>query len=344
MATERQSPDAILASTSLSGAVTDIDDDPDSPDGNWLTAPGNNNNTDVRVSFPTPSGNPTTGSGLQQFKIWVRKTNHSTDPTVAIELWENGTLLGVLTSGVGVSSTTGQLVSVNWDAVNLVTANGSLVECKVIGSVGSGSPSNRASLEVGAIEWNVDYTTATPTRGRTSFAELEVPQIATRGRVSFSELEAPTALTRGRISFSELETPAIPTRGYLSFAEADFPEPGDTGNISFAEFEVPQIATRGRVSFSEVEIPTVLNRGRISQSELEIPQLLTRGRVSHSELEVPLIATKGFVGFAELEVPLAPTRGLISFADMVINEESGDANFSAMTGMSGIDGGVINVY
>ena len=40
MATERQAPDAILAQTDLSGAVTDIDDDPDSPDGLWLSASG----------------------------------------------------------------------------------------------------------------------------------------------------------------------------------------------------------------------------------------------------------------------------------------------------------------
>ena len=37
MATERQSPDALLVQTNLSGAVAAIQDDPDSPDANWLT-------------------------------------------------------------------------------------------------------------------------------------------------------------------------------------------------------------------------------------------------------------------------------------------------------------------
>ena len=34
----RFAPDAILAATGLTGAVTLIQDDPDSPDGSWLTA------------------------------------------------------------------------------------------------------------------------------------------------------------------------------------------------------------------------------------------------------------------------------------------------------------------
>ena len=36
--TERAAPDAILAQTGLTGAVAAIQDDPDSPDGSWLTA------------------------------------------------------------------------------------------------------------------------------------------------------------------------------------------------------------------------------------------------------------------------------------------------------------------
>lgn len=37
--TSRLAPDAILAQTNLTGAVSAIQDDPDSPDANWLTAP-----------------------------------------------------------------------------------------------------------------------------------------------------------------------------------------------------------------------------------------------------------------------------------------------------------------
>ena len=40
MATERQAPDALSVQTNCTGAVTDIDEDPDSPDANWLAWDG----------------------------------------------------------------------------------------------------------------------------------------------------------------------------------------------------------------------------------------------------------------------------------------------------------------
>ena len=53
-ATERLSPDAITASSSLSGAVAAIQDDPDSPDSSFLPNSGAiNAATAVTVSFPT---------------------------------------------------------------------------------------------------------------------------------------------------------------------------------------------------------------------------------------------------------------------------------------------------
>jgi hypothetical protein len=64
---EREAPDAITLQTNLTGSVTDIDDDPDSPDANWLTASGKST---LRTSFPTPSITPT---GSQNFRVLLRK-------------------------------------------------------------------------------------------------------------------------------------------------------------------------------------------------------------------------------------------------------------------------------
>jgi hypothetical protein len=158
MASERQAPDAILAQTELTGVVGDIDEDPDSPDGNWLVATGNNVDTDVRTSFPTPTGNPTVGAGLQEFKAWVRQYDEgqSGTPDVRIELWENG---GLVRAGSDENVTTsGHMVTFTWNANELGTADGSLVECKVVGTKSGGSPGNRNTVDVGAIEWNVDYS------------------------------------------------------------------------------------------------------------------------------------------------------------------------------------------
>lgn len=164
MATEVQAPDAILASAGLSGTVADIDDDPDSPDGAWLTA-GQNASTSVRVSFPTPTGNPTAGSGLQEFRVLLRKTatnGGKIDDTWAIWLWENGSSVAELASGANVPAA-GQVYAGTWDAASLGTADGSLVEFRVVCTPEtSGSPGSRGSIEVGAVEWNVDYGGAPP--------------------------------------------------------------------------------------------------------------------------------------------------------------------------------------
>ena len=67
---EREAPDTIVVQTNLTGVVGDIDDDPDAPDGNWLTASGSST---LRNTFPTPTGEPTIGAGLQEFRVLMRK-------------------------------------------------------------------------------------------------------------------------------------------------------------------------------------------------------------------------------------------------------------------------------
>lgn len=159
MATERQSPDGLLQQDNLSGVLSDIQDDPDSPDANWLEAIADGTDTKTRVSFPTPTGNPTQGANLQEFKIWIRKSrDKASTPDCQIDLYENGVLVtsGVLT---GVTSITGELKSFNWDAVSLTNADGSGVEAYIYGKQSGGAPANRTTVEVGAVEWNVDYTT-----------------------------------------------------------------------------------------------------------------------------------------------------------------------------------------
>lgn len=158
MATERQPPDAVLASTNLSNGLTEIDEDPDSPDGNWMVASENNVNTDVRTSFATPTGSPTVGAGLQEFKAWVRQFDEgqSGTPEVRIELWENG---GLVRAGSNENVTTsGHMVTFPWNANELGTADGSLVECKIVGTKSGGGPSARNTVDVGAVEWNVTYS------------------------------------------------------------------------------------------------------------------------------------------------------------------------------------------
>ena len=61
-------PDAIITQTNVTGTVGDIDEDPDSADGNWVTGTGS---IDFRVSFPSPTKDLVAGFA-QEFRIKVR--------------------------------------------------------------------------------------------------------------------------------------------------------------------------------------------------------------------------------------------------------------------------------
>jgi len=163
MATERKSPDALITQTNLSGAVAAVQDDPNSPDGTWLVPVNNSLDTICRVSFPTPTGNPTQGVGLQQFQIWVKAVYTGTlkTPTVRIELRETGggAALATPLDNTTITNTTGILLGGTWNANLLATANGSAVECYIYGTA-SVAGGNKSTIGVGAVEWNVIYSTA----------------------------------------------------------------------------------------------------------------------------------------------------------------------------------------
>lgn len=61
-------PDSIATQTNIGGTVADIDEDPDSPDANWMNGTGA---VVLRVTFPTPAANLLAGF-TQEFRVRVR--------------------------------------------------------------------------------------------------------------------------------------------------------------------------------------------------------------------------------------------------------------------------------
>jgi len=158
MAAETQRPDALAAQANQTGVVTSIDEDPDSDGGDWLAWDGNGN-TSCRVTFPTPTGSPTTGAGLQEFRVLLRNDAAGTNGTGwSLQLFENAVLDSTIATGTDPNEA-GEVIAGTWDASSLGTADGSIVECMLLQtSGGTGNPSARKGIEVGAIEWNVTYT------------------------------------------------------------------------------------------------------------------------------------------------------------------------------------------
>lgn len=156
------------------GAVTAVQDDPDAPDGTWLTASSNTTASIFRCSFPSPATNLRSGAGLQEFRAWVRKVGGSGTPTATLELWENGALVATVLAATNVTSAVGQLLTATWNASLLSGLAGTNVECRITGTVG-GTGGNRATIEVGAVEWNAADTAAPDARARVTWSRLAVP-------------------------------------------------------------------------------------------------------------------------------------------------------------------------
>jgi hypothetical protein len=188
MAIQRVAPDTLAVQTGLTGAVTAIQDDPDSFDANWLTTTATSGtNSDLRVTFSalSPVGQLNIGAGLQEFRVLLRKNASGDRSTqVSIQLYENDVLLATLASGVTVTSLTGAVTSVTWNASLLTDPTGAGVECRVQQTAGgaNGSVSGRRWIEVGAVEWNADYSVVAV--GFTTTASLGAELYKTRTSTS----------------------------------------------------------------------------------------------------------------------------------------------------------------
>lgn len=144
---------ALLAQTNYTGAYTDIDDDPDSPDANWLTVTSLGTDASVRIPIDTPPANPTTTSNAQQIRIWVREQAGNKTPDFSISVYENGTSRALLASAVSVTGT-GTLYTYNWTYTGFTNADGSGVEVFI--DAPAPHPGG-GGVDIGAVEWLADH-------------------------------------------------------------------------------------------------------------------------------------------------------------------------------------------
>lgn len=160
MATETLVPSAIEALSNLTGSVGDVNNTISGSDGVFLQGVDDGTDTVVRAEFPTPTGNPTVGADLQTFRIRCRRstTSGGNNPTLDVSLYENDSLVSSLQTGISITSTSGQIVEVSWNASLLGSADGSQVEVHLVGNRSGGSPSSRRTVEFDEIEWLVEYS------------------------------------------------------------------------------------------------------------------------------------------------------------------------------------------
>lgn len=166
MTAERKEPDVLISSTGLTGVVADIQADPDTKSGAWtatdpLRATGNNVSVDIHCSFPSPTDNLTVGADLQEFRVLLRPfdSGQTGDPDWRIELWQNNVLVRAGSNTEILNDAGDTVVSFTWNANELTSdPGGAQVEIKVFGIKTGGPGGTRNTIDIGAVEWNVDYT------------------------------------------------------------------------------------------------------------------------------------------------------------------------------------------
>ena len=171
MAAERKEPDVLISSSGLTGVVGDIQADPDTKSGAWtaadpLRATGNNVSVNIHCSFPSPSDNLTVGADLQEFRVLLRPfdSGHTGDPDWRIELRQNGSLVRAGSNTEILNDAGDTVVAFTWNANELTSDPGGVqVEIKVFGVKTGGSSAVRNTIDIGAAEWNVDYTSGPQT-------------------------------------------------------------------------------------------------------------------------------------------------------------------------------------
>lgn len=142
--------------------LTDLDDaDINSPDANKWSPVSNTDPTTVRLGFPTPSG---TLSGAQQFKanLFCTSGSPTTPAKGKLTLYENGVAVSPEVSiEANITSTSGQVVTLDWDASDVADQTGTDVEIRFDGTPGttSGSPIN--TVGINSAQWVTQFVATT---------------------------------------------------------------------------------------------------------------------------------------------------------------------------------------
>jgi hypothetical protein len=146
---------SLHATGHVAGTVSSPTNALGAPNGTWTTDTGNVS-WDSRFALDTiPEGEQL--DGTQTVTVRARKeAGQSGTPTLAAELWENGSLIGSLFGATGVT-TTSQDIAGTFAASAVVDPAD--VEVRLVGTGAGGSPGARSSVQVDAITWTATYIT-----------------------------------------------------------------------------------------------------------------------------------------------------------------------------------------
>lgn len=144
--------------------AAEIDDDPDTDDGEWCDGVGTDVATEVDAEMANPTGGPDSATNAQEVRVCLRSTGQSSDPTCSVDILEGNIVRvnNVISKTISQTDCT-TVDSATWtfDPAVWTDDTGAAIEVGVDCTPGSGNPANRASGELGAVELNLTLKSAT---------------------------------------------------------------------------------------------------------------------------------------------------------------------------------------
>jgi len=244
----------LYATSRLSGtALTNDSNALGSTSATWAGDVNTNTSWTNRYAMGDPTG--TTANGTHTVTVRARKGSNTSDPTIALNLYENGSLVGAIVGNTNVTSTTGQDVSGTFSAASISNVNN--VEIEVVMTAAGGSPSARNSAQIDYIHWSGDFTAT----ANGTFDTLAGVGTATGGSSSFT----------GTAVFDTVAGSATAAGGVTSFSARSGPtvkssatnNSGTGANVNWT-VTLPSGISDGDVGYILMTLNTSNDRGDIS--------------------------------------------------------------------------------
>ncbi len=144
--------------------INEINDDPDSDDGEFCDGLATDVDADADAEFATPSASPSSTTNAQEIRACFISTGEASDPTCTVSIMEGNTVRIANIINTAISQTTCaavQSATFTFDPAVWTDDTGAALAARTECTAGGGSPAGRASGELGAIEWNVSTASTT---------------------------------------------------------------------------------------------------------------------------------------------------------------------------------------
>jgi hypothetical protein len=143
-----------LSTCTTANAHTTLDDDPDSPGGDWCNASADNSAHAIVNNYTDPSITLDNATDAQEIALYVKASNPGgTSPQVSLNIYDGANCADLHESGTlqTVTSESGQLLTQSWTSAGI---SGSADVCvQILCSAVGGSPAIRNSCDYDAVEW-----------------------------------------------------------------------------------------------------------------------------------------------------------------------------------------------